>query len=84
MKGRCSTKTNHKYPIYGGRGIKVCEDWFNDFLSFYNWAYSNGYKEGLSIERIDVNGDYSPENCCWIPLSEQNKNKRNSIYELII
>ena len=80
MKGRCLTPTNRKYPDYGGRGISICKDWRDDFVKFYNWSIDNGYKKGLTIERKDVNGDYCPENCCLIPLNEQNDNKRNSLY----
>lgn len=69
MKKRC--KFN---PHYAGRGICLYDEWNNDFLSFYNWAMQNGYKEDLTIERKNVNGNYCPENCCWIPLGEQSKN----------
>lgn len=78
MRKRCSLKTVKAYKNYGSRGIKVCDDWENNFASFYNWAISNGYKEGLSIDRIDVDGNYEPNNCRWITKAEQNYNKRNN------
>lgn len=77
MKGRCNRPTATSYKYYGGRGISVCEEWENDFAVFRDWALANGYKEGLSIDRIDVNGNYCPENCRWITMKEQQKNKRN-------
>ena len=78
MKGRCNRPTATSYKYYGGRGISVCEEWENDFAAFRNWALANGYQEGLSIDRIDVNGNYCPENCRWITMSEQQRNKRNT------
>ena len=78
MKQRCNNPNDKNYHNYGGRGIKVCNEWLKDFSNFYNWAISNGYQEGLSIERKDVNGDYCPENCCWITMKEQQSNKRDS------
>lgn len=80
MKSRCRNANNPRYKNYGGKGIKVCDEWLNDFNAFYNWATTNGYKDDLSIERIDINKDYEPSNCCWIPLSQQSKNKSNNIY----
>ena len=56
----------------------MCDEWKDNFQAFYDWSISNGYTEGLTIERKDVNGNYCPENCCWIPKSEQPKNRRNS------
>ena len=78
MKGRCSRPTATSYKYYGGRGISVCEEWEKDFVAFRDWALANGYQEGLSIDRIDVNGNYCPENCRWITMSEQQRNKRNT------
>ena len=63
MISRCYNKNSTKYYAYGARGINVCEEWKNDFLKFYDWAMKNGYKESLTIDRIDVNGDYCIENC---------------------
>lgn len=74
---RCKNKSNR---LYGGRGISVCEEWSgpNGFIAFMKWSMEHGYKEGLSIDRIDVNGDYCPENCRWIPLKYQQRNKRTN------
>src|SRR5690625_110605 len=68
MLNRCYVETNPAYEYYGGKGIKVCEEWnnFDKFLNFYHWAMENGYKEGLQLDRIDVDEDYSPENCRWV------------------
>lgn len=79
MKRRCQNPNTTYYKDYGGRGIKVCNEWQN-YEAFKEWALESGYKEGLTIERIDVNGNYCPNNCKWIPLSAQNANKRNTIY----
>ena len=76
MKQRCSNSNHSAYKWYGARGIKVCEQWKNNFESFYEWAMSNGYKEGLQIDRIDSNKDYCTENCRWVTPEEQAYNKR--------
>lgn len=78
MKNRCYCKSNIKYKNYGGRGIKVCDSWLCDFQSFYSWSISNGYSDNLTIDRIDTNGDYTPDNCRWITAKAQNYNKRNN------
>lgn len=80
MKHRCSNKNHKFYEYYGGSGIKVCDEWLHDFVPFRNWAYANGYKEGLTIERLDVNKDYKPSNCKWIPLKEQANNRRSTVW----
>lgn len=79
MKDRCYRKTNKDYKHYGGRGIKICQEWLenNGFENFKEWAFENGYKDNLTIERKDVNGDYCPENCCWIPFKKQMANRTN-------
>ena len=82
MKRRCFNSNEKAYPSYGGRGISICSEWL-DFQRFQDWALNNGYKEKLTIERIDTNGNYCPENCAWIPLSEQAKNKRNIRYVFV-
>lgn len=77
MLNRCYEKSNKAYEYYGGKGIKVCDEWnsFDKFLNFYNWAMENGYKEGLQLDRIDVNKDYSPENCRWVTPVENARNQ---------
>jgi hypothetical protein len=79
MKRRCTNPNTKYYSYYGRRGITVCDDWSADYAAFRDWALSAGYSIGMSIERIDVNGNYTPDNCKWIPLSEQNANKRWSV-----
>lgn len=79
MKERCTLKTHAVYKDYGGRGIGICEEWKNDFKKFYDWAIQNGYNEGLTIDRIDNNKGYYPENCRWVTMKIQNTNKRNTL-----
>lgn len=76
MKSRCSNQKTKSYKNYGGRGITVCDEWSESFTSFRKWALENGYSNGLTIERVDVNKGYSPENCSFIPKSEQSRNTR--------
>ena len=79
IKARCSNPNNSRYKNYGGRGIKMCEEWANDFTAFRDWALSNGYRDDLTIERKDVNGDYEPSNCVYTSTYYQNRNRTSNI-----
>lgn len=83
MKSRCLNSNNSAYERYGGRGIAVCNEWADDYESFANWARSSGYDDSLTIDRIDVDLGYSPDNCRWITYREQNVNKRCTHVESI-
>ena len=76
MHARCYIKTSPAYKNYGGRGITICAEWLKDFQAFYNWAILNGYEDNLTIDRIEVNGNYEPNNCRWITHAEQARNTR--------
>lgn len=90
MKQRCYNPNFKKRKFYLDKGITVCNEWKNDFMSFYNWAINNGYEDTLSIDRIDNNKGYYPENCRWATITQQNNNKsinkkyeyKNKVYSL--
>lgn len=76
---KCYKKYDNHYKWYGARGIVVCQEWLDDFMNFYNWAMENGYQDNLTIDRIDVNGNYEPSNCRWVDQTTQVRNRRNTI-----
>ena len=80
IKKRCNNCNDSGYKYYGNRGIKVCHEWENDFINFYNWAINNGYNKNLSIDRINYNGNYEPNNCRWVDMKIQQRNKRTNRY----
>ena len=83
MKSRCFSKNNPNFNHYGGRGITICQEWIDDFMSFYDWALENGYQDNLTIDRIDVNGGYEPNNCRWLTMEAQLRNtRRNHFVEI--
>lgn len=79
MKTRCYNPKSESYPDYGGRGIKVCDKWKENFEEFYHWANKNGYREHLTLDRIENDENYCPENCRWATGLQQGRNKRNNI-----
>lgn len=83
MRRRCRDSKRPEYKNYGGRGIKVCGEWDKNFMEFYEWAIDNGYSDDLTIDRNDVNGDYTPENCSWESMKHQQNNRRNNRMETI-
>lgn len=79
MKQRCYRPKYEHFADYGGRGICVCDEWVHNYAAFRKWASQNGYDNGKSIDRIDPNGNYEPVNCRWVPLAEQQRNKRSNL-----
>jgi hypothetical protein len=79
MKQRCYDQNHRRYHRYGGRGITVCEAWYNNVESFYEWAMASGYQEGLEIDRIDNNQGYSPDNCRWVTPKENQRNRSDNV-----
>ena len=82
MRRRCSEKDKANAERYSKRGIRVCDEWQKDFTPFYNWAMKNGYSDSLTIDRIDNDKGYYPENCRWITIAEQQSNKSNNVHVL--
>ena len=80
MKCRCLTKSHPSYKWYGARGITICNEWADSYTAFKQWAMCNGYADSLELDRIDVNGDYTPLNCRWITHHEQTMNRRDTLY----
>lgn len=84
MRRRCNDKSSGDYERYGGRGISVCDEWENDFAEFRSWAINNGYDDNLTIDRVDTDGNYTPQNCRWVDMKTQCNNRssnRNITYE---
>lgn len=79
MRNRCSDPKHPHYKDYGGRGIEVCDEWKRDSKAFFDWSLQNGYADELTLDRVNANGNYCPENCRWATMKEQHNNKRNNI-----
>lgn len=83
MRARCSYEKDKCYHLYGGRGITVCEEWQKSFTAFRDWALENGYSDNLTLDRIDNDKGYSPENCKWSTHAEQRRNQRRNKEEAL-
>lgn len=79
MKNRCINTNRHNYHRYGGRGIKVCKEWLDNIELFVKWSLENGYRQGLQLDRIDNDGDYTPENCRWVTPKKNANNKESNV-----
>lgn len=75
---KCNNKNNPRYNVFGAKGIKVCKEWTDSFINFYNWAMENGYREDLTLFRIDKNGNYEPNNCEWVDMKKQCNNRSSN------
>lgn len=80
MKERCYNNNATNYKHYGGRGIRICNNWLDNFMDFYDWSILHGYNDNLSIDRINVNGNYEPNNCRWVDATTQANNTRRNVY----
>lgn len=80
MKNRCYNSKHDRYPFYGALGIQVCQEWKDDYITFRDWAKSNGYKDGLTIDRIDVHSNYCPSNCRWVDRKAQARNRTSNVF----
>ena len=80
IKDRCCNPQNYAYQRYGGRGITICDEWKNSFITFYKWSIANGFDSELTLDRIDNNKGYSPDNCRWVDMKIQTNNTRRNKY----
>ena len=80
IKQRCYNPKHKFYKDYGDRGITMCSEWLNDYKAFEKWCMNSGYQRGLEVDRIDNNGNYEPNNCKWMPMKEQARNRRTNVY----
>lgn len=78
MKNRCNNPKTWAFEFYGAKGIRVCQEWNDNPKTFYDWAMSHGYTDELTIDRVDTTGNYAPENCRWVDMKSQNRNRRSN------
>lgn len=83
MRNRCLNPNDQQYKYYGGRGVTICDEWASSFIAFKDWAFENGYSVGLTIDRVDNNGNYEPDNCRWTDMKTQANNSRRCTYVTI-